>query len=280
MLPREPAPALGWHASLDLGYESREGRTVPALRRHCGPLRVQKPFYPEGGNVCHSIVLHPPGGICGGDALELSVGVGAGACALLTTPGAGKWYRSAGAEARQSLRFHLAEGASLEWLPQESIVFDGARAVMTLGVDLAPGARYLGWDIVCLGRRGSGETFSSGSLGIETRVDIAQEPRWLERGVIEGGSGKLGSPAVLAGATVFGHFLLAGEDAPPDLLERCRALEAAEGLGAVTALPGLLVARYLGHEAEAARSYFSALWREARPAILGRDAVTPRIWMT
>lgn len=280
MLPREPAPGLGWHASLDLGYENRDGRTVLARRRHCGPLRVQKPFYPEGGDVCHSIVLHPPGGICGGDALELSAGVDAGARALLTTPGAGKWYRSAGAEARQSVRFNLAEGAGLEWLPQESIVFDGARAMMTLGVDLAPGARFLGWDIVCLGRRGSGETFGSGSLWIETRIDIAGAPRWLERGLLEGGSNKLGSPAVLAGASVFGNLLVAGADPSPDLLERCRAREPAQGLGAVTALPGLLVARYLGDEAEAAREYFTCLWREARPVLLGREAVAPRIWMT
>ncbi len=280
MLPSEPAPGLGWRATLDLGYENREGRTVLARRRHCGPLRVQKPLYPEGGAVCHTIVLHPPAGVCGGDALDLSVGVGEGARALLTTPGAGKWYRSAGPEARQDVRFDLAEGAILEWLPQESIVFDGARAVMSLDVSLAAGARFLGWDIVCLGRRGSGEAFLNGSLGIETRIDAMGEHKWLERAFIAGGSAMLDSPAVLAGATVFGTLLMAGVDPPPALLERCRALDPMEGLGAVTALPGLLVARYLGQEAEAARNYFAGLWNAARPAIFGREAVAPRIWMT
>jgi len=136
----EPLATTGWKAELALGFERRGAKSVLAARRHDGPLALQKPLYPEGEGVCHAIVLHPPGGIAGGDELEIAARVGEGAHALLTTPGAGKWYRSAGAWARQSLGFEVARGACLEWLPQETIVFDGALAGMRSEVRLE-GAR-------------------------------------------------------------------------------------------------------------------------------------------
>jgi len=145
-----------WRAELALEYERRGARTVLAKRRHDGPLVVQKPFYPEGDQVCHTIVVHPPAGIAGGDELQLTARAGADARVLLTTPGAGKWYRSAGAWARQHLSFDVAPAASLEWLPQETIVFDGARADLRTEVQLQSDAVFIGWEILCLGRTGSG----------------------------------------------------------------------------------------------------------------------------
>jgi urease accessory protein len=117
--------ARNWCARLELGFEARAGHgTVLAHRRHEGPLRVQKALYPEGPEVCHALMLHPPAGIAGGDALSVQVRVGEGAKALITTPGAGKWYRSNGPLATQRLEFEVARGGVFEWLPQESIVFD------------------------------------------------------------------------------------------------------------------------------------------------------------
>ena len=81
-------------AELTLRYEKRDGRSVITQRRHYGPLLVQKPFYPEGDVVCHSIIVHPPGGIVAGDRLAIHVTLESGAHALITTPGATKWYRS------------------------------------------------------------------------------------------------------------------------------------------------------------------------------------------
>ena len=141
-----------WRAELALGFERREARTVLAERRQDGPLVVQKPLYPEGDEVCHAIVVHPPAGIAGGDELEVAAKAGAGAHALLTTPGAAKWYRSAGPWARQKLAFEVA--GVLEWLPQETIVFDGALADMGCEVNLDAEACYIGWEILCLGRTG------------------------------------------------------------------------------------------------------------------------------
>lgn len=274
--------ASTWHAHLVLGFERRTSGTLLTRREHVGPLRVQKPLYPEGEAVCHAIVLHPPSGIVGGDELEIDVSVGAGAHAVLTTPGAGKWYRSAGAGARQRLGFSVAAGGVLEWLPQETIVFDAARAAMTSRIDLANTARFIGMDILCLGRRASGEGFATGNVHLDTRVCRDGRPIWLERGLIEGGGGLLDAAAGLAGFSVSGTLLAVAPYLAPGLVAACREIPAREpgARHALTALPELIVARYLGHSSEAARRWFADVWRVLRPALLGREAHAPRIWNT
>jgi urease accessory protein len=276
----EPVSLRGWRAELGLAYERRGERTVLAARRQDGPLVVQKPLYPEGDGVCHTIVVHPPGGIAGGDELEIAARAGGSAHALLTTPGAGKWYRSGGAWAGQRLLFEAGGGACVEWLPQETIVFDGALAAMRTEVRLAPDARYLGWEILCLGRSGSGERYMRGTCRVGTELWCASRPLWHERGSIEGGSALLTAPAGLGGAPVCGTLLASAPEIGDALLSACREARPREGEGAVTRLPRLLVARYLGASSEAARAYFVALWRMLRPALLGREAVEPRIWKT
>ncbi len=265
--------AAPWKAELALRFERAGARSVLAARRHDGPLVVQKPLYPEGGEVCHAIIIHPPAGIAGGDELELSLSAGPGAHALLTTPGAGKWYRSAGAQASQRLQFEVAPGACLEWLPQETIVFDGALATLASEVRLAGDARYLGWEILCLGRTGSGERFGKGEIRLDNRLYRDGKLLWIERGRIDGGGALLDSPAGLQGQPVCATLLAAG--APFDLAA-CRAIE---GL-AVTQLPGVLVGRYLGNSSEQAKQLFARLWAVLRPALAGREAVEPRIWRT
>src|SRR5260221_1552940 len=169
-----------WKASLSLGFAYENQRTTLASRRHDGPLVVQKPLYPEGGEVCHAIVVHPPGGIAGGDELDLAVTAGGGAAVLLTTPGAAKWYRSAGPWARQRLAFEV-QGA-LEWLPQESIGFDCALAHAEIEVDLCSGASLIGWGIVCLRRTASGERYAPGSYLASMRVLREGPLPWQEPG--------------------------------------------------------------------------------------------------
>ena len=263
--------AASWKASLDLGFERRGGRTVLAARRHDGPLVVQKPLYPEGDEVCHAIVVHPPAGMAGGDELELCAHAAAGAHALLTTPGAGKWYRSAGPWAAQRLRFEVT--GALEWLPQETIVFCGARAQLETEVRLGADARYLGWEILCLGRTGSGEQFTRGEMSLSTKVYRDAKLLWLERGRLEGGGKLLDSPAGLQGKPVCATLIAAG--AAFDLAA-CRAID---GI-AVTQLPGVLVGRYLGDSSEQAKRLFAQLWTVLRPALFGREAAEPRIWRT
>jgi urease accessory protein len=271
----------GWGAKLELGYEHGDGATRLTRRQHVGPLMVQKPFYPEGTDLCHSVLLHPPGGIAGGDHLEVELTVGARARVLVTTPGATKWYRSAGPLAQQRTTLVVGAGGSLEWLPQENIVFDRARARMITRVDLAEGACYIGWDITRLGRTASGERFDAGGLRSCTEVQRAGRRLWGDYAQIEGGAALLRSPAGLAGRPVMGTLLAVGPVVERRLLEMCRTvMPDGDAHCGVTAFPGVVVARYLGASTAAARGYFVALWDLVRPAFLGRQICLPRIWNT
>jgi urease accessory protein len=243
---------------------------------------VQKALYPEGPALCHAIVLHPPAGICGGDELCIDVALGDGAQALLTTPGAGKWYRSAGALASQRVCLKVGAGGTAEWLPQETIVFDGAHARMATRIDLAAGARFLGLETLCFGRRASGERFASGGLSLATEIRLGDRLLWFERGEIAGGSALLHSPIGLAGFSVCSTLLAAGAKVDAATLAACRGVAARESgarLG-ISAMPNLLVARYLGDSAEAARDWFVEIWKHLRPILISFEGTLPRIWNT
>jgi urease accessory protein len=276
----QAAAASGWEAELALHYSRRGQQTLLERREHRGPLVVQKPLYPEGEAVCQTIVVHPPGGIAGGDRLVLKVSIGDCAHAQVTTPGAAKWYRSSGAAASQKLMFCVASDAVLEWLPRESIFYDGALATLETEIALAGNAVLLAWDIACLGRRLSGERWSRGRLRQRLTLHRDGVRQWIERAIIDGGSDLLHAAVGLRSRTVFGTFLASASAIPDDLLVASRAIGCDDGEVAVTRLPGVLVARYLGDSPEAAHGCFSALWALAREALAHRSAVRPRIWST
>ena len=161
-----------WHAELELAYARCGPTTRPVLRRHLGPLRVQKHLYAEGPEVCQHIIVHPPGGIAGGDRLAISARVDSGAWAQLTSPGAAKWYRATG-PASQALNLQVAPGATLEWLPQETIVFSAAQAELTTRIELQGDARLFYWDIIALGRPASGERFEQGHF--QAHLDLYRD---------------------------------------------------------------------------------------------------------
>lgn len=285
-LPNTPSATAatqgqGWRARLSLGYDAVDGTTRLIRRDHQGPLLVQKALYPEGPGVCHSLILHPPSGIVGGDRLEISVDAKAAAHALITMPGATRWYGSLGETAVQALNIEVARDAVVEWLPPETIIFDHAIAKLQSKITLEAGARYTGWEIVCLGRTAAGEKFANGRLQQQTELRLAGELLWDERARLEGDAALLQSPAGLAGAPVYATLLAAGAKIPAELLARCREHNVDGGARyGVSVMDNLLVARYVGASCEQARAYFIALWRELRPLLAGRAAVTPRIWTT
>jgi urease accessory protein len=270
----------GWRAQLDLGYRRRGECTVLTTRIHEGPLVVQKSLYPEGDAVCQNIIVHPPGGIVGGDTLAVNVDAGPCTHVQLTTPGAAKCYRSGGAFARQRIRLRAARGAVLEWLPQETILFDASKIELELSIELVDDARFLGWDVVCLGRTAAGERFDRGAL--RQRLTLTRDgiPVLVERAVLNGGAPLLTSPVGLHGNPVFGTLLAAAPAVTQAMLESCRQVSLIAGEGAVTRLPGVLIARYRGASAAAARHYFVQLWQKLRPALALPAAVPPRIWAT
>jgi urease accessory protein len=277
----DPVPSHdAWRARLALRFAHDGARSRLVSRQHEGPLVVQKPLYAEGGHVCQCIVVHPPGGVAGGDTLAIEVDVGAGAWAQITTPGAAKWYRAAGRRAAQDVRVRVEAGATFEWLPQSTIVFDGVDGTSAMRVDLATDSVYLGWDVVCLGRTASSECFTDGRW--RQRVDIVRDHAllWSERTALAGGDQLLLSPVGLNGAPVFGTFAAMAPRIDDDLIAMCRGFTPSRGDGAITRVPHALVARYVGDSTEAAHDYFRTLWHAVRPALAGRPAVPLRIWNT
>lgn len=266
-----------WQASLRLRFADDGGATRLVERSHRGPLRVQKPLYPEGARACHAIVVHPPGGVVGGDCLSIDVGASDGAHAFLTTPGAAKWYRANGKVSRQQVRLQAAAGAVIEWLPQESIFFNDACVVLDHEVELAADARYIGAEILCLGRRASGEAFTGGSISQRTSIRRGGKLVWWEQGKLAAGGPLMDSPLGLHGASVCATLVGIGPALPAALLAEVRAIDPA--LGASQA-KGVFVARYLGNDSQAARLAMTSTWQALRPYLLGCAAPLPRIWNT
>jgi urease accessory protein len=276
----DPVPPH-WHAHLDLAFAQDGGRTRLARKAHHGPLQVQKALYPEGPRICHVTVLHPPGGIAAGDSLQLSARLGGDSHVCLTTPGATKWYRCPSGEGRQQLHFSVAAGGVLEWLPRENILFDASRVCMDLEVELAPTAHFLGWEILCFGRRASGEQWRRGGLKLRSSILRSGHPLWRERAIVTADSSFAASPVGLAGYSVSGTLVCAGSDVDPELLAACRGCASRHGRdarSALTRLPGVLLARYLGHCSQDAHHWFAAIWKLLRPALLGATATAPRLW--
>lgn len=279
-MPSEPS---GWRAHLELEIEKKGTRSVLASRRHSGPLVVQRPFYPEGEERCHLYLIHPPGGIVSGDELHLTARVARGAACLLTTPAATKLYRSKGFDALVEQHLIGEAESALEWLPQEAIAFDGAQARLKTEVTLEPGARFVGWDIVCLGRRAAAETFRHGAIVQRFEVWRAGVPLLVEAMTLEAGSSFQRAAFGLQDRSCTGTLVAVG--AGPEAVDAVRARVAerrrpGDGAFAATALGGAIVCRYLGDSAERARDLFSGAWEILRPAALGLRAVLPRIWAT
>jgi len=174
-----------WLATLTLDFAAKDGRSYLAKRQHNGPLVIQKTLYPEGDALCHGIIIHPPGGVAGGDELILNVNVQTNASALLTTPGAGKWYKANGAAASQHLQFDLAEKSSLEWLPQENILFDDSIVNFSADINLGQEACYAGWEILCFGRQAKGESWLTGKLNQKLVIKRADKTIWQESAYLQ-----------------------------------------------------------------------------------------------
>lgn len=280
---------MGWHAHLQLDYR-RDGLRTTALDRHHGPLRVLQRLYPEGDAICHHVLVHPPGGIVGGDTLDLNARMEAGSHAVITTPGATRFYRSEGAPALQQVQATLAPGARLEWLPMETIAYSGCEADNRLHFDLAPGAQMLGWDVLALGLPAANAGFVRGRF----RQAITLPGVWQERGLIDASDDLLlTSPLGLAGHTVMCCLWLAdgiGETHTLDrprteaLLDTARDLIAASDLpttaGVSAPHPSLLVLRALGQRVEPVMALLQAVRGAWRQLHWGLAPNPPRLWRT
>lgn len=274
---------MSWHAHLSLNYTTQGPRTV-LQHAHDGPLRILKSLYPEGDGICHNVIVHPPGGLVGGDVLDIAVRVSAGAHGLVSTPGATRFYASDDLPATQRVNIALEAGARLEWLPLETIAYPGCDAVNHWCATLAPGAELMAWDVTALGLPTAGQPFDSGRL--HQRLEIPGV--WLEQARIDAADTRLlQSPLGLAGQRCMGTLLLASGQA--FTRERREMLLAAvrdamapprEGvhLAATSPHPQLLVVRALAPLVEPLMIGLQHAWAALRTAAWQLDAPAPRIW--
>ncbi len=277
----EPVSKKEWRAKLDLGFAKSNGRTKLSHRDHYGPLQVQKPFYPEENGISHVYVLHPPGGVVGGDCLSLNIDIGDHAHTLITTPAAGKFYRSSGSVARQSQTIKVAADGVLEWFPSENIIFSGSKVQINTRIDLANDSDFIGWDISCFGRPVSGGSFDNGVFS--QRMEIYREgiPLRVEKLNLQGGSEAVNANWGLMGYPVIGNMVCATNRQGID--ESIRNIEnnsSKNELFSVTHAEGIVLCRFLGDSAERAKAFFIKAWKILRSVILDLDIVEPRIWKT
>lgn len=277
---------MGWHGHLRIDYR-RDGERCIALDRHHGPLRVLQRLYPEGPGICHHVLVHPPGGIVGGDVLELEATLAAGTHAVLTTPGATRFYRSAGETAHQRVAFDLAAGARLEWLPMETIAHRACLADNSLSLRLAPGAEAIAWDLLALGLPAAGESFDAGRYAQRCELPGV----WLDAGIVDGSDRVLlDGPCGFAGHRVLGTLFCAAGGAGFDAARRTALVEAAREVidgDALAATAGVtsphapvVVARVLADRVEPAMALAVRLRAAWRRVLWGLAANPPRIWRT
>jgi len=277
-------PGAGWLGRLSLQLIRTEHGTQLSRSSHEGPLRIQRVLKPEGNECPHIYLLHPPGGVVGGDRLQTSVELGAEAQVLLTTPAAQKLYRSAGARAEVSNRLRLGQGARLEWLPSETLAFSAAQAQLTTHVELSADAAFIGWDIACYGMPARGEAFEAGRVVSRFELYRGDTPLAIESFDLGESSELLGGAFALRGQPVVANLYAVPARGPVEatLVDRVREAigEPAQGLCSVSSLQDLLVVRALGANVEGVRTSLIRAWQVLRPAIVARDALTPRIWAT
>ncbi|MBX3609136.1 MAG: urease accessory protein UreD [Hydrogenophaga sp.] len=274
---------MPWHAHLHLHYQSNADKTTLQFR-HDGPLRILKSLYPEGPRVCHNVVVHPPGGLVGGDVLDIDVQVDAGAHALISTPGATRFYRSDGPQAAQQVQLHLAPGARLEWLPLETIAYPECNARNQLSMTLDDDAECLGWDVTALGLPAADQAFERGVL----QQQVQWPGVWLERARIDASDTRLlDGPVGLAGQRAMGTLWLASgtprDDATRErLLDVARdALGAPDGVvhaGATSPDARLVLVRALAPQVEPLMQALQRVWAAWRAAAWAMGQQPPRIW--
>jgi urease accessory protein len=272
--PCRPACRLARRVAAGLHCTSH---TVLSHRQHVGPLLVQRPFYPEGP-VCHVYVIHPPGGIAGGDHLQLKVLLAAGAHALITTPAATKFYRAAAGRQSVLLQRLQLQAATLEWLPQEAIFFDQAQVRTTTRIELDAQSRFIGWELNCYGRRAGDLPFASGNIRQHLELWRDGKPVLLDRLRIEGGGEMQTAAWGLHGLSALGSLLAYPANASDVHAVRELPLNAQQI--SCTLVDGVLLCRCLCTDGAELKQNLLQVWQCLRPRIVQRDAVLPRIWAT
>ncbi len=274
------APQNSWHGKLELDFANSDGTTQISHSYSQAPWKLQRPFYPEGDRVCHSVLLHTAGGMVGGDRLTANITLGEHTHALITTAAAAKIYRSSGQESQQITQIQVAAGACLEWLPQETIIFNGAIYHQQTRIELAPQAIWCGWEINRYGRTARGESFLEGQVRSRTEVWQQGRPLWIDRQHLWGNADMWHSPHALAAQPVVGSLAFVGQSVPSTLVDQSRSLAHTieQGEFGVTQLEQGMLCRYRGASSLEVRTWLIGVWQMLRVSLMGRSHYLPRIW--
>lgn len=288
LVATEVKPAVQyWFAQLELGFKGAKNRTVLEHRKHHGPVRVQKMLWPEKTGVCHAIIVHPPAGIAGGDHLTFQMSAEQAAHALVTTPGAGKWYKTNQKQAFQHIDITVKDTSIFEWLPQETMLFDGANANSETRVVLEDSASFIGWDMLVLGRQARHETFTEGSyqnrfqlyrnnkLLVTDRLSFSGNDRWLSSCLGMSGHAVMASFWAVPPEKFRSKFYLDQQ------IDQIRELIMRMDIKVrLTLLDDVVTARYLGDDVRQCHDAFAAIRAKLRRDWFDLDEEFPRIWRT
>lgn len=290
----------GWHGKLELVYGYTEDETRVSHSLSQAPLKIQRPFYPEGKKVCHSVILHTAGGIVGGDMLSVDIDLKAHSQVLITTAAATKVYGSSGNLATQTINIKIAPQATLEWFPQESIIFKGAIYHQDLRIDLSPGAHFFGWEITRFGRTARGERFDEGQWRSHLEIWQESKPLVIDRQLLQGSDDSCLAPNALAGKAILGSFIYQGDPVSRELIDKIRGVfdppqppfirgenETSQSLitgekgefGVSQTLGKGIICRYRGLSSMEVRSKFIEVWGLLRQSQLQRELIKPRVWL-
>ena len=272
---------VSWKATLDLSFANKKNKTILTGKKHSGPLMVQKPFYPETNGCCHIYLIHPPGGIVGGDSLSLNAHLEKDTHALITTPAATKFYRSTGIQASQCQTIDLEENAILEWLPQETVYFNETNAFSSTRININNSNQFFAWEIQCLGLPAQKDYFVAGKCRQKLEIWRNNRPILLETNRLIGGDKLLDSSWGLQGHKAIGTFVISDINSTIDIdTVNNISLRFKNLSNSHTSLNGLFIIRAMSAFAEVVKEFFAELWQILRPQVLQLESSTPRIWHT
>ncbi|QNP28095.1 urease accessory protein UreD [Cylindrospermopsis curvispora] len=267
-----------WHGKLELVYAQRQNSTQLMFSHNQAPLKVQRPFYPEGEKICHSVILHTAGGVVAGDRLSSKIHLQSETDVLITTAAANKIYRSNGLYAKQTVSIQIDRGSCLEYLPQETIVFNGGKYRQDVRIELGEGGSFIGWEISRLGRTARGEKFVEGEILSHTEIWQGEVPLWIDRQYIPGGVEAFYNPHSLKGNPVIGSFVCVGLPISEERIEKSRSGIANGWDAGVTRLEQGMLCRYRGSSTSWVRNWFTNVWQDLRQSLLNRGNCIPRVW--